>query len=190
MHSAKLAECVLTVNGKQAIPAEVKTLTSSGRVSVKPMPKGRFHEIYQHYLCGCVLRVTREIFALLPVDGLLVTAAADSLDSCTGQMVEQPVLSVFMPRAVVARLDFERLNSADAMENFQHRGDLRGSRKSEAFLSVAPLTPADVNPESIEGMGVQDLLANVRKMRVELESKIAELSQRASDTNSQTTPSL
>jgi len=67
VHTAKLAECVLKVNGRQAIPAEVKTLTSSGKVSVKPMPKSRFHEIYQDYICGCVLRVAREIFALLPV---------------------------------------------------------------------------------------------------------------------------
>src|SRR6266568_7450395 len=98
VHTTKLAECVLKVNGRQAIPAEVKTLTSSGKVSIKPMPKGRFHEIYQDYLCGCVLRVTREIFALLPLDALLVTASADSLDPRTGQTIEQPVLSVFMPR--------------------------------------------------------------------------------------------
>src|SRR5205807_1646103 len=57
IHNAKLIECVLKINGRQAIPPEVKTLTASGKVSIKPMPKGRFHEIYQDYLCACVLRV-------------------------------------------------------------------------------------------------------------------------------------
>ena len=38
----------------------------------KPMPKGLFHGIYLDYLCGCVLRVAREVFALLPVDTVLV----------------------------------------------------------------------------------------------------------------------
>ena len=71
VHNAKLVECVLKVSGKQIIPAEVKTLTASEKVSVKPMPKGLFHEIYLDYLCGCVLRVAREVFALLPVDTVI-----------------------------------------------------------------------------------------------------------------------
>ena len=98
VHNAKFMECALMVNGKSIIPAEVKTLTASGKVAVKPIPKGLFHEIYLDYLCGCVLRVAREIFALLPVDTVLVTAAVDSLDSRTGQTVGQPVLSVAMAR--------------------------------------------------------------------------------------------
>ena len=102
---------MLKVSGKQIIPAEVKTLTASEKVSVKPMPKGLFHEIYLDYLCGCVLRVAREIFALLPVDTVLVTAAADSLDSRTGHTVEQPVVSVALPRADVALLNFRSARS-------------------------------------------------------------------------------
>jgi len=188
VHTTKLAECVLKINGRQAIPAEVKTLTTSGRVSAKPMPKGRFHEVYQDYLSGCVLRVTREIFALLPVDGLLVTAAADMLDSRTGQTIEQPVLSVFMPRATVTRLDFDRLDPSDAIENFQHRGDFKASRKSETFQSVTPLTPADISQNSIEDMDFHDLLVNIQKMRKELQSKITELTQRSNDTIQQTSP--
>lgn len=188
VHTTKLAECVLKINGRQAIPAEAKILTSSGKVSVKPMPKGRFHEIYQDYLSGCVLRVTREIFALLPVDGLLVTAAADMLDTRTGQTIEQPVLSTFMPRAVVTRLDYDRLDPSDAIANFQHRGDFKASRKSEIFQSITPLTPADISHVSIEDMGFHDLLLNIQKMREELKSKITELTQRANDTILQTSP--
>jgi hypothetical protein len=175
VHGAKLIECVLKINGKQAIPAEVKSLTASGKVSVKPMPKGRFHEIYQDYLSGCVLRVAREAFALLPVDTVLVTASADSLDSRTGQTVEQPVLSVAMPRSAVARLNFDQLNASDALENFQHRGDFKASRKSESFNSIVPLTPADIAHNSIEEMSFQNLVATIQKMREELKAKIAEI---------------
>ena len=183
---AKLIECVLKINGKQAIPAEVKTLTASGKVSIKPMPKGRFHEIYQDYLSGCVLRVAREVFALLPVDTVLVTASADSLDSRTGHKIEQSVLSVAMPREVVTRFNFDQLDSSDVMENFQHRGDFKASRKSESFNPIVPLTPADVAHNSIEEMSFQSLLASIRKMREELKSKIAEISQSADEINSQT----
>jgi hypothetical protein len=179
VHNRNLAECVLKVAGRQAIPAELETLTSTGKVSVKPMPKGRFHEIYQDYLSGCVLRVAREIFALLPLGALIITAAADSVDPSTGQTVEQTVLSVFIPRVEVARLNFDRLDPADAIENFQHRGDFKASRKSEAFQPIAPLTPADIEWTSIEELGLHDLLAKVQRVHEELKSEGAKLNQRA-----------
>ncbi len=199
VHSARLVECVLKVSGKQIIPAEVKALTASEKVSVKPMPKGLFHEIYLDYLCGCVLRVAREVFALLPVDTVLVTAAADSpdsrarqmvavirliciryrladsLDSCTVQMVEQPVLSVAMPRVIVSMLNFDQLVPSDAMEHFQHRAEFKASRKTEAFQPITPLTPADIAETSGQELSFQNLLTSIQKMREELKSKIAEL---------------
>jgi hypothetical protein len=190
VHTSKLAECVLKINGRKVIPAEVKTLTSSEKLSVKPMPKGRFHEIYQDYLYGCVLRVAREIFALLPLDALLVTAAADLLDPGSGRMTEQPVLSAFMPRAIADHLDYDRLNASDAMEHFRHRGDFKASRKSGTFLPITPLAPADVVQAAIEQMSFHDLLANIREMREDLNSKIALLGQNASISMLQSNPSL
>lgn len=179
VHTAKLVECRVKVNGKQAIPTELKTLTSSGKLSVKAMPKGRFHEIYQDYLCGCVLRVARELFALFPVDMVLATAVVDSPDSRTGRKAELPVLSVAMPRAAIARLDFGQLDPSDAMENFTHRGDFKASRKSEVFQSITPLTPDDIAPASADDMSLSELLACIKTAREEFKTKFAELSQRA-----------
>lgn len=179
VHTAKLVECRVKVNGKQAIPAELKTLTSSGKLSVKPMPKGRFHELYQDYLCGCVLRVARELFALFPVDTVLTTAVVDSPDSRTGRKAELPVLSVAIPRAVIAWLDFSQLDPSDAMENFRHCGDFKASRKSEAFQPITPLTPEDLAPMSADDMDFSGLLACIKTVRAEFKTKIAELSLRA-----------
>ena len=175
VHGPKLIECALKVRGTQAIPSQVKTLTASGKVSVKPMPRVRFHEIYQDYVCGCMLRVVREVFALLPVEVLLITAIVDSLDSRTGQTVEQPVLSAAMPRAIVARLDFDRLDPSDAVDSFLHRGDFKATRKSEAFQSITPLAPADIAQTSVDDMGLRDLLVHVQRLREELKTQIAEL---------------
>jgi hypothetical protein len=190
VHCATLIECGMKVNSTQTIPTEVKTLTSSGKLSVKPMPKGRFYEIYKDYLCGCVLRVAREVFAMLPVETLLVTASADSLDPRTGQTAEQSVLSVAIPRAVVERLEFDRLNPSDAMENFQIRGNFQALRKTEVFQPITPLTPADIIHEAVENMGLRELIAKVQRLREELKSKIAELSQHTSDDLPQNSQSL
>jgi hypothetical protein len=133
VHSATLIECAMKVNSTQTIPTEIKTLTTSGKISVKPVPKGRFHEIYQDYVCGCMLRVAREVFAMLPVEDLLVTALADLLDPRTGYTAEQPVLSAMMARAVIVRLNFEQIDPSEALVNFRHRGDFKAKRQIGCF---------------------------------------------------------
>ena len=186
VHSATLIECEMKVNSTKTIPTEVKTLTASGKMSVKAMPKGRFHEIYQDYVCGCMLRVAREVFAMLPVETVLVTASADLLDSRTGHIAVQPVLSAAMPRTLIAKLNFEQLDSSEALENFRHRGDFKATRKSGVFQPITPLTPADITQDSIENLGFHDLLANIQKMHEELKFKNAELTQRISNALPQT----
>lgn len=187
VHTAKLVECVLRVNGKQAIPAEVKTLTSSGKLSIKPMPKGRFQEIYQDYLCGCVLRVARELFALFPVDLVLVTASADTPDLRTGHIAELPVLSAAIPRSVVAQINFALLDPSDAIGSFQHRGDFRDSRKAEAFQPITPLTPADISPATIDALSFNDLRSRIQKLREEFKAEVTQLSLSSELSVSQTT---
>jgi hypothetical protein len=132
------------------------------------MPKARFHEVYQDYVCACVLRVAREVFALLPTGTLLVTASADEVDPRTGQTTEQPVLSVAIPRAGMGRLDFDRLDPSDAMENFVHRGDFKASRTTGAFEPITPLSATDLSSPAPEEMGFDDLLRRVSQFRDEL----------------------
>jgi len=182
VHHAKVLECGLKVNGRQAIPTELKTLTAAGKVSVKAMPKARFHEIYQDYVCGCVLRVAREVFALLPVETVLVTASADALDPRTGQTVEQPVLSAAISLATLGRLDFEHLDPSDALENFPHRGNFKASRKSGEFEGIAPMNPADLPQTSPESVDFHDFLTTVRRVREELRVEIEKLNSQPATT--------
>ena len=175
VNDAKLIECDLKVNGTQAIPSEAKTLNASGKLSVKVMPKARFHEIYQDYVCGCMLRVAREVFALLPAGTFLITARADSVDPSTGQTIEQSVLSAVLTRAEFGRLDFDRLDPSDAVESFQHRGDFKATRKTEAFQPIEPFTAADIAFPSVAGMSLQDLLASVQRLHEELKTQVAAL---------------
>ena len=172
VHTAKLIECALKVNGKQAIPTEVKTLTSSGKLSVKPMTKTRFHEIYQDYVCGCVLRVARELFALFPLDTILVAATVDLNITPTEETVERPILSVAVTRAALSKVDFQKLDPSDLIHNFQHRGDLKASRKSELFQAVVPLTLADMGQTSVKDMALDEIIANAQRVRNEIKTEI------------------
>ena len=171
----KLIECVLTINGTEIIPAQVKSLTATKKLSEKAMPKARFQEIYQDYICGCVLRLGREVLALLPVDTVLVTASIYGTDTRRGKKAELPVLSIELARHVMEELDFERLDPSDSMENFLHRGDVKAARKDGEFLPIVPLTPADLTPIHSERVDFSELLARVRELRQELSAKLTPL---------------
>lgn len=168
IHSPTLVECNLKVNGTQVIPADTKSLTASGKLSVKATPRVRFHEVYQDYVCGCILRVAREVFALLPADTALINASVDSVSSATGHVQEQAVLSAVIRRAEMAGWDFDRLDPSDTVETCFHRGDFKASRKTEAFLPILPLTSAELLAANREGTPFAAVFAEVQKLRKEL----------------------
>lgn len=176
VHNTKLIECSLKVNGQQVVPTEIKSLTAAGKLSIKAMPSLRFHAIYQDYVCGCVLRVAREVFAVLPVEMVLITALADMIDSSADQIIAQPVLSVAMPRTAIGELDFEHLDPSDSMENFLHRGDAKASRKSGEFECITPLTSDDLlDTCSMASGDYRDFLAQVRRIREEIKAELGNL---------------
>jgi hypothetical protein len=173
VEDSKIINCELHVSGDDAIPKEVKSLTSAGKLSVKPMARMRFHELYQDYVCGCILRVAREVFALLPVELVIVTAMVPSVQSSTGQDIDIPVLSVAMPREVIERLDYARLDPSDSMENFAHRGDVMASRKSGDFLAIVPLTSIDIDSTFPSKLPFDAVLKQVREMRSAIGMKLS-----------------
>lgn len=171
-HSARLIECTIALNGDAVIPKESKTLTSTGRVSVRAMPKGRWHQIYRDYLCGSVLRVAREIFALLPVETVLVSALVDGGPSSTAAPARSPVLSVVMPRAIFTQLGMDDLDPSEAIDRFgQVRANFKSPRGSETFLPISPFTHTDIVPASIEDMNLDGLFTHIRALRERLKAE-------------------
>ena len=135
-HDAQLVELRLTANGERLIPNQIKSLTSTGKLSAKAMPKAQFYEIYRDFVCGVALRAGRELFAFLPVQTVLVNIQANLLNTRTGQQGLETILSVAMSRTVFAQLNFNRLDPSDAMENFPHRMEFK---KTAGFGPVEPL---------------------------------------------------
>ena len=172
VHDARLVECVLRFAGRKAIPSNAKSLTAAGKVSVKAMPKARFHEIYQDYVCGCLLRVTREVFALLPIDTVLIAASVDALDSITGRAIELPVLSVAIRRSAHDQLNYAALDPSDTIESFLHRGDFKASRKTGEFVRVVPLTPADLPTPPSTPTNLYEFVSTLQRLRDEIRTEI------------------
>lgn len=136
-----LVVATIHVHGEELIPRETKTLLKSGKLSVKKTPATKYYELYQDYVCACSLRVAAELFALLPIEMVIITATADLLNTQSGHVEEQPILSVAMPRATVERLNMEMLDPSDAMGNFVHNMSFR---KTKAFAAVVKLEPSAI----------------------------------------------
>ena len=131
-----IVEAIIHIHGVDIIPYEVKSLLKSGRLSVKKMPKGTFNEIYQDYVCSCVLRVARELFSILPETMVFVTAVDKLLNSKTGHKEVSAILSAAVSRDTLESLDITNLDPSDSMSNFVHNMSFR---KTKGFEVVEQL---------------------------------------------------
>ena len=106
------------------------------------MPKGHFFELYQDYICSCVLRVARESFALLPLKIAIVTAVGKILNTSTGYQEDQPILSVAIPRDTLATLNMDLVDPSDSLQNFVHRMNFK---KTQGFGIVKKIESSELN---------------------------------------------
>jgi hypothetical protein len=177
------AICNLMVKGRDTIPTGIMSLTAGGKLSVRPMPKAKFHEIYQDYVCSCVLRLGREVFSMLPVNTLILTASVND-DEGTVRHGEVAVLSIMVHRDEFTSLDFDHLDPSDTIEFFPHRGDVKVSRKSDSFVAVIPFTEADLPAVRSGNATVSSILGHIRRMRDEVALTCESLPKTARHSNS------
>jgi len=137
----KILEVTLYTNGENIVPTEVKTLLRSGKLSVKKMSKTKFYELYQDYICSATLRVACEMFALLPIETIIITVVSEILNTKTGHLENRPILSVAIPRKTLKKLNFAALDPSDAMDNFIHKMNFR---KTKGFAPVERILPSDI----------------------------------------------
>jgi Skp family chaperone for outer membrane proteins len=129
------------VHSEEVIPNTIKKVLRKGaEVKEEQMPTSRFNEIYQDYVCSCVLRISKEVFQLLPViDNVQVNAKGSVMNSATGNHEEKTIVSAKINRSKLAELNFELLDPSDSMSNFEHRMDFK---KTEGFKPVEDLQVA------------------------------------------------
>lgn len=110
----------LHVNSLDVIPDYELRQTSTGKLSKKNMPKTKFNELYQDHICSASIRVAREVFAYLPIDYARINAVAKIINTKTGHLEEQPILSVIFPPKTIDSLNLETIDPSDSMQNFVH----------------------------------------------------------------------
>jgi hypothetical protein len=129
----------LHVNNDEVIPREILSQTSTGKLSKKNMPISRSNELYQDFVCSCVLRVARELLACIPVELVTVNAVSELLNTSTGKMEQQAILSVVFFPDTLNKLSFNAIDPSDAMKNFSHHMEFS---KTNGFSPVEKVDPA------------------------------------------------
>tara|TARA_R110001599_G_scaffold318898_1_gene528613 strand:+ start:13378 stop:14316 length:939 start_codon:yes stop_codon:yes gene_type:complete len=110
----------LHVNSLDVIPDYELKQTSTGKLSKKNMPKTRYNELYQDHICSASMRIAREVFAYLPIQYARINAMAKIVNTKTGHLEEQPILSVIFPPKTIDSLNLETIDPSDSMANFVH----------------------------------------------------------------------
>lgn len=136
VHSADVVSATVAVRDEEIVPSERKRQLKSGKLSVTDMPKTKFYGYHQDYVCSSVIRVARDLHALLPIEMAVVTASTEMLNPATGHIEEQPILSAAIPNDTLENLNFDRISPSDAMSNFVHEMEFRKTKGFKATTSV------------------------------------------------------
>lgn len=108
----------LYINNEYVIPNYILTQTSTGKLSKKNMPKTCFNELYQDHVCSAILRIARETFSYFSVKFVRINAMSMLLNTRTGHLEEQVILSVIIPPDILAKLNLYSIDPLDSMSNF------------------------------------------------------------------------
>lgn len=116
--SADIMEIEFKVKSDEVVPQKQLSLTKTGKLSEKEMTKTMYYDITQDYVCSCAIRLAREIFAVLPVEKVLVHAVDGILDTATGNDAEVTILSVCFERSGFENINFDRIDPSDFLRTF------------------------------------------------------------------------
>lgn len=107
------------VQSKDIVPGREKLLTKTGKVSSRKMGVKKYYGYYQDYVCSCVIRVARELFALLPIQHVVIHVDNTQLNSAIGHDEDVLILSVKIERSQFKNINFDRIDCSDAIEQFK-----------------------------------------------------------------------
>jgi hypothetical protein len=121
-------EVEFDIHSQHIIPTKEKKLTKTGKLSVRQLTKTRYYGLLQDYVCSCVLRIARDLFALLPLKTVVIHAYDEQLNTETGHNERLLILSIKIDQDILNKLTFENIDCSDSMNNFPHHMKFRKTR--------------------------------------------------------------
>lgn len=114
-----ILSCRFEVKIKDVVPTFGYKQNEDGSIVDCNLRKTEFNDLAQDYVCSCSIRIAREVFALLPVDFVLVSAEEEFFDSSTGNNQQVTILSILFIRDGFENINFERIDPSDFCARFK-----------------------------------------------------------------------
>ena len=140
--NSSIPQINITVKGKDVIPENEKYIVRDKEIKERPIPKNKFNEIYQDYVCSAVIRLAREFFAFFPINDVIINANGEIFNSSTGHNDDAIILSVYFPYDELQKLNFSLIDPSDSIRNFQHTMNFN---KTTGFTAVSQLEISKIN---------------------------------------------
>ncbi len=135
--SPQKAHAILEANSTNVVPKQEKYILKSGKLGEKQMAKGKYWELYQDHVCSAMLRVARELFAILPISEVVIDTQIQMLNPQTGYMENTIVVSALIPKPSLNSLNFQYLDCSDALGNFTHNMSFSKTKGFSKVESIA-----------------------------------------------------
>lgn len=128
------------------MPRESASVAARGlKINVKKRSDTQIRKEYMAHIHSVAFRVIGEVFAALPrVKQVVCSGYSQRPDSMTGQIRDEYLFSVCVPRKDWSRLHFENLNLIDHVACFESFGIRRDMSKTGVFKPIKPLSASDV----------------------------------------------
>lgn len=104
---------------KDVLPSVAYKENEDGSISEFKLKGSAYNDLAQDYVCSCSIRIAREIFALLPVDFVLVNAEEEMFDSSTGNNEQTTIMSILYMRDGFNNINFELIDPSDFCARFK-----------------------------------------------------------------------
>ena len=114
-----ILSCKFEVKIKDVVPTFGYKENENGDIVDYNLRKTEFNDLAQDYVCSCSIRIAREVFALLPVDFVLVNAEEEFFDSSTGNNTQSTIMSILYVRDGFENINFERIDPSDFCARFK-----------------------------------------------------------------------
>ncbi len=108
------------IKAADVLPKTKVEMTASGKLSEKELSQTAYYDIFQDYVCSMTIRIARDLFALLPIEKVLVHAVDMELNTATGNDEEVTYLSVLFDRTTFEKINLDKIDPSDSLDNFEY----------------------------------------------------------------------
>lgn len=126
----------MVVSVDDFIPKSYKTLTPTGKLSLKTYTKTDYYEVSSQFISGIILKTVRNLFQLLPIADVFINFIASENDELSQRKEEKLIYSGYFSREQVENMsDFDK-NPFDLIISFPHEVKFV---KTRGFKPIEPL---------------------------------------------------